>query len=116
MKSIIVFAGSNSKTSINKQLATYTASFLNDVEVKVLDLNDFNLPMYGIDYENDHGIPDNANTFLMKTFVDAEKVASLFYSSLIFIKALIRAIVIVIGCHFILKGRISFGDFFLFFS
>ncbi|MCC1484181.1 NADPH-dependent FMN reductase [Winogradskyella immobilis] len=64
MKSIIAFAGSNSKTSINKQLATYTASFLNDVEVEVLDLNDFNLPMYGIDYENDQGIPDNANTFL----------------------------------------------------
>ena len=64
MKKIIVFAGSNSKTSINKQLAEYAASLVKDVETKVLDLNDFDLPIYGIDFENEYGIPDNAQKFL----------------------------------------------------
>lgn len=64
MKNIIAFAGSNSKNSINKQLATYVANQINNVDLKVLDLNDFELPLYGIDYEKDHGIPDNAQNFL----------------------------------------------------
>jgi NAD(P)H-dependent FMN reductase len=64
MKQIIAFAGSNSSTSINKQLATYAASLVDGVEVKVLDLNDFELPLYGMDHEIAHGIPDNAKTFL----------------------------------------------------
>lgn len=64
MKHIITFAGSNSKNSINKQLAVYASSLVNDAEIKVLDLNDFELPIYGIDYEIEHGIPDNAHKFL----------------------------------------------------
>lgn len=64
MKKIIAFAGSNSKNSINKQLAQYAAGLVDDVELSVLDLNDFELPLYGIDYEIDHGIPDNAHKFL----------------------------------------------------
>lgn len=64
MKKIIAFAGSNSKTSINKQLAVYASSLVEDVEVEILDLNDFDLPLYGIDLENDKGIPDDAHRFL----------------------------------------------------
>jgi NAD(P)H-dependent FMN reductase len=64
MKNIIAFAGSNSITSINKQLATYAASLVENVETRVLDLNDFELPLYGIDLENEKGIPDNAQKFL----------------------------------------------------
>jgi NAD(P)H-dependent FMN reductase len=64
MKHIIAFAGSNSSTSINKQLATYAASLVDGVDVKVLDLNDFELPLYGVDHEIAHGIPDNAKNFL----------------------------------------------------
>ncbi len=64
MKNIIAFAGTNSKKSINKELATYASSFVEDVKVNILDLNDFELPLYGIDYEVDHGIPDNAHKFL----------------------------------------------------
>ncbi len=64
MKHVITFAGSNSKNSINKQLAEYTANQIDDVNVKVLDLNDFELPLYGMDYEIAHGIPDNAQRFL----------------------------------------------------
>ncbi len=64
MKKIIAFAGSNSSKSINKQLATYSASLVDGAEVNVLDLNDFELPLYGMDYELSHGIPDNAHKFL----------------------------------------------------
>ena len=64
MKKIIAFAGSNSKKSINKQLAVYAANRVNDVVVTVLDLNDFELPLYGIDYEMEHGIPENVHKFL----------------------------------------------------
>lgn len=64
MKKIITFAGSNSKNSINKQLAKYTSGLLKNVEVTVLDLNDFELPVYGIDHENEVGIPENATDFL----------------------------------------------------
>ena len=64
MKKIIAFAGSNSIESINKQLAVYAASLVDNAEVTVLDLNDFELPLYGIDYENEHGIPDTAHQFL----------------------------------------------------
>ncbi|WP_323789048.1 NAD(P)H-dependent oxidoreductase [Psychroserpens sp.] len=64
MKHIIAFAGSNSKNSINKQLAIYASTLVKDVEVNILDLNDFDLPIYGIDYEIKHGIPDNAHKFL----------------------------------------------------
>ncbi|WP_372937468.1 NADPH-dependent FMN reductase [Seonamhaeicola sp.] len=64
MKHIISFAGSNSKTSINKQLAIYAANLVDDVEVAVLDLNDYKLPIYGIDLENQKGIPEDAHKFL----------------------------------------------------
>ena len=64
MKKIIAFAGSNSNESINKQLATYAANQVSDAEIAVLDLNDYELPVYGIDYEEAHGIPDNAKKFL----------------------------------------------------
>ena len=64
MKKIIAFAGSNSKNSINKQLATYAASQVANTETMVLDLNDFELPVYGIDLENEIGIPDHAHQFL----------------------------------------------------
>ena len=64
MKKIIAFAGSNSKKSINKDLASYASSLLENTESTLLDLNDFELPLYGIDYEIEHGIPKNAIKFL----------------------------------------------------
>ena len=63
MKKIVVFAGSNSEKSINKELAIYASSLINEVEVTVLDLNDFQLPIYGIDEETANGIPVNAQRF-----------------------------------------------------
>lgn len=62
MKKIIVFGASNSKNSINKTLAIYTANKIKNVEVDLIDLNDFELPFYGIDFETESGIPENAIT------------------------------------------------------
>ena len=63
MKKIVAFAGSNSKKSINKELALYSATFMDEVETIVLDLNDFKLPIYGIDEETENGVPENAQKF-----------------------------------------------------
>lgn len=66
MKKILAFGASNSKTSINKQLAIYASSLLKNTEVEVLDLNDFDVPTYSVDLEGKSGIPDNAQQFLNK--------------------------------------------------
>jgi NAD(P)H-dependent FMN reductase len=57
---IVAFGASTSKTSINKQFATFAASQFKNSAVTILDLNDFELPLYSIDYENEKGIPDVA--------------------------------------------------------
>jgi len=62
-KKIIAFAGSNSKNSINKKLVVLAAKQLKNIKVDVLDLNDFKLPIYGIDEENENGHPENAKRF-----------------------------------------------------
>ena len=66
MKKIIAFAGSSSRSSINKQLAGYAGGLLENQQLEVLDLNDYELPMYSIDLENEVGIPQNAHLFLEK--------------------------------------------------
>ena len=64
MKNIIAFAGSNSRKSRNKQLAIYASSLIEDAKISVLDLNDFELPIFGVDLEREEGIPKNAHAFL----------------------------------------------------
>ncbi len=60
MKKIVALGGSNSKNSINKQLATYAAHQLENTETTILDLKEFDLPLYCIDIENEDGIPSEA--------------------------------------------------------
>jgi len=57
MKKILALAGSNSKNSINHKLVNYVASRIESHEVKVIRLIDYQFPMYGIDLQNDRGIP-----------------------------------------------------------
>jgi len=64
MKNIVTFAGSNSSKSINKQLAIYASGLVEDAKVTVLDLNDFELPIFGVDLQREKGIPENAYNFL----------------------------------------------------
>lgn len=66
MKKIIAFAGSSSKNSINKQLATYAAHLFENAEVEVLDLNDYEMPLFSVDREKDNGIHNLAHDFYAK--------------------------------------------------
>ncbi|MBG6129448.1 NAD(P)H-dependent FMN reductase [Aquimarina sp. EL_43] len=60
MKKIVAIGGSNSKKSMNKTLARYAANQIENSEIIVADLNDFDLPIYGIDLETENGIPEDA--------------------------------------------------------
>ena len=62
-KTIVAFGASNSKHSINKKLATFAANQVENAEVNLLDLNDFEMPIYGIDREKSSGIPSLALDF-----------------------------------------------------
>ena len=64
MKNIIAFAGSNSADSINKKLAVYASTLADNVDVSILDLNDFKMPMYSKQLEASEGFPDKAELFL----------------------------------------------------
>ncbi len=65
-KKVIAFAASSSSRSINRQLVCYAAGLLADVEVEILDLNDFELPLFSADREDQLGQPDLAHAFLQK--------------------------------------------------
>lgn len=63
---IIAFGGSPSKNSINKKLATYAAGLFENAEVEVLDLNDFQMPLFSVDIEATIGQHPLAKAFLDK--------------------------------------------------
>ena len=63
---IIAFAGSSSANSINKKLVTYAAHLFRNATVEILDLNDFQLPIYSTDIEKEIGQPEQAKAFLSK--------------------------------------------------
>ncbi len=65
-KKIIAFGASSSKNSINKQLATYTASQFDNATVEILDLNDYEMPIFSLDKESENGIPELAQNFYNK--------------------------------------------------
>jgi hypothetical protein len=54
-----------SKDSINKQLATYAAGQFENASVEVLDLNDYEMPIFSIDKETATGIPTLATDFML---------------------------------------------------
>ncbi len=63
---VTCFAASSSRSSINKQLVTYAAGLVEDADVEVLDLNDFELPLFSVDREAELGQPQLAQDFLDK--------------------------------------------------
>ena len=65
-KKIIAFGASSSKSSINKQLATYTANQFQNASVEILDLNDYEMPIFSIDKEKENGIHPLAQEFYSK--------------------------------------------------
>lgn len=63
---IIAFGGSPSKNSINKKLAAYAANLFENVTVEVLDLNDYQMPLFTVDIEVEIGQHELAKAFLAK--------------------------------------------------
>jgi len=63
---IIAFAGSSSKSSINKKLVTYVSTLFSEVDSEVLDINDFEAPLYSVDKEEEIGIPKVIKDFAAK--------------------------------------------------
>ncbi len=63
---ILAIAGSNSDTSINRQLVTYATTLFENVEVEIVDMNDFEMPIYKHQREVESGVPQQANNFAAK--------------------------------------------------
>lgn len=59
---ILAFGASNYSNSSNKKLAKHIAEQFGG-EVEVLDLNDYEMPIYSVDKENATGIPQQAIGF-----------------------------------------------------
>lgn len=66
MKKIIAFGASSSKHSINKQLANYAAHQFENVVVELLDLNEYEMPIFSVDKQKENGIPQLAHDFFAK--------------------------------------------------
>lgn len=63
---ILAIPASNSQKSINKDLINYAASLLSQHEVEVININDYEMPIYSSDLEEVYGVPDAAPRFLQK--------------------------------------------------
>lgn len=61
---VIAFGASTSSTSINKALASYTANLLEGATVQLLDINDYDVPMFSEDVEKQIGQAAGAIAFL----------------------------------------------------
>jgi len=59
---ILAFAGSNSSQSINKKLVKYTLTYFSDCEINLLDLNEYEMPLFSVDREKT-GFPELVHTF-----------------------------------------------------
>ncbi len=64
---ILAFAATNSRQSINRTLIEHATARLQeiapDVRIETLDLNDYEMPIYSIDREREGGIPALAQEF-----------------------------------------------------
>ena len=65
-KKIIAFAASSSSRSINRRLVGYAAGLADAADVEILDLNDFELPLFSVDREEKLGQPELAHAFVDK--------------------------------------------------
>lgn len=60
---ILAFAGSTSSTSINRELVKFVLKSFPDDQINLLDLNDFDMPVFSVDREK-KGFPEEAHNFL----------------------------------------------------
>ena len=60
---ILAFAGSTSSTSRNRELVKYVLKSFKDDEINLIDLNDYEMPIFSVDREK-KGYPEEAKKFL----------------------------------------------------
>lgn len=67
---VLAFAATNSAKSINKQLVTHATNILkaenSDVQAEVIDINDYEMPIFSMEREAQLGQPEEAKAFLAK--------------------------------------------------
>jgi len=66
---LLAFAASNNATSINKKLASYAASLVTHdqgVNIEIIDINDYEMPLFSDDREALLGQPEQAKAFYAK--------------------------------------------------
>ncbi len=63
---VLAFAATSSRNSINKQLANYAASQIEGAQVELLDINDYEMPLFSEDREKELGQPELAHAFFKK--------------------------------------------------
>lgn len=63
---VLSFAATNSRNSINKQLVYYVSKKFNSGSFDMVDISDYELPIYGFDMEMESGIPKEAVEFAAK--------------------------------------------------
>lgn len=63
---ILAFAASSNKNSINKKLATYAANLAENAEIDIIDINDYEMPIFSEDREKELGQPQQAKDFYQK--------------------------------------------------
>ena len=63
MSKILAFGASSSNNSINKKLASFVANKIAPQEAILIDLNDYEMPIYSDDRKKADGIPEKAYEF-----------------------------------------------------
>ena len=63
MSKILAFGASSSNNSINKKLASFVANKIAPQEAILIDLNDYEMPIYSDDRKRADGIPEKAYEF-----------------------------------------------------
>lgn len=63
---ILAFGTSNNRESINRSLASYAAGLVASAEVEILNINDYEMPLFSDEREHALGQPPQARAFLQK--------------------------------------------------
>lgn len=63
---VLAFAATSSKNSINAKLAAYTANQIKGAQVEILDINDYEMPLFSEDREKELGQHELAKAFYNK--------------------------------------------------
>ena len=64
MAKLLAIGASTSSKSINRAFAAYAASLIEAGDVVAIDLNEFEMPIYSADREENGGIPEAAKAFV----------------------------------------------------